>query len=303
MAYGRRLQPGQQSVVMIGVVDGSAPVEVFWTDEMVVEAPNWTMDGEWLIVNAVGRLWRLPVMGDGALAPIELDLPALNNDHVLDPDGEHVFVSAADGHLYRAPLDGGSARRVTNEVRPDGLIHYLHGVSPDGSTLASIGVRRTGTGTQANVYTVPATGGADVQLTYGDAPADGSEYSPGGEWIYLNTEAFSELPGHAQIARMRLDGPEVEQLTFDEQVNWFPHWAPDGSTAVYLSFASGTVGHPADRPVRLELVRDAQDPASWRHPQTLVRTFGGQGTINVNSWAPDSGRFGYVSYPVESESA
>lgn len=139
MAPWRELRPGQRSVIMIGFADGSAPVEVFRTDTMVVEAPNWTRDGEWLIVNAVGRLWRLSAAGGGALEPIELELPALNNDHVLDPDGEHVFVSAADGHLYRALLAGGAAHRVSNASRPDGFIHYLHGVSPDGSTLAYIG--------------------------------------------------------------------------------------------------------------------------------------------------------------------
>lgn len=302
MAPWRELRPGQRSVIMIGFADGSAPVEVFRTDTMVVEAPNWTRDGEWLIVNAEGRLWRLSAAGGGVLEPIELELPSLNNDHVLDPDGEHVFVSAADGHLYRAPLTGGAARRVSNDGRPDGFIHYLHGVSPDGSTLAYIGVTRIATGTQAHVYTVPVGGGEDVQLTFGEALTDGSEYSPDGEWIFFNTEAFSASPGHAQIARMRLDGSGVEQLTFDEQVNWFPHWAPDSSAALYISFPPGTIGHPADRPVELKLVGDAQDPASWRHPQTLVRTFGGQGTINVNSWSPDSRRFGYVSYPLESES-
>ncbi len=30
----------------------------------------------------------------------------------------------------------------------------------------------------------------------------------------------------------------------------------------------------------------------------ITRFNGGQGTINVNSWAPDSRRFAYVAYPV-----
>jgi Tol biopolymer transport system component len=28
----------------------------------------------------------------------------------------------------------------------------------------------------------------------------------------------------------------------------------------------------------------------------IVKLFGGQGTINVNSWSPDSKKFAYVSY-------
>lgn len=43
------------------------------------------------------------------------------------------------------------------------------------------------------------------------------------------------------------------------------------------------------------LVRDGD----WANPSHAVRLFGGQGTINVNSWAPDSRRFGYVAYPVD----
>lgn len=31
----------------------------------------------------------------------------------------------------------------------------------------------------------------------------------------------------------------------------------------------------------------------------LVALFGGQGTINVNSWSPDSKRFAYVSYELK----
>ena len=40
-------------------------------------------------------------------------------------------------------------------------------------------------------------------------------------------------------------------------------------------------------------------PAQGGAPVTLAELFGGQGTINVNSWAPDSKRFAYVSYSVD----
>ncbi len=123
---------------------------------------------------------------------------------------------------------------------------------------------------------------------------DGPEYTPDGAWIYFNTERFS--PGSAQIARIRPDGTGLEQLTFDERVNWFPHVAPDGSRAVYLSYPPGTRGHPADLPVELRLV----EGDDWRSARIVVTLPGGQGTINVNSWSPDSRRFAYVDYPFES---
>jgi Tol biopolymer transport system component len=92
---------------------------------------------------------------------------------------------------------------------------------------------------------------------------------------------------------MRPDGTGIEQLTDDERVNWFPHLSPDGKRAVYISYPEGTLGHPPDKEVILRMM--APDGSSQRD---LVAFFGGQGTINVNSWAPDSRRFAYVAYPL-----
>ena len=62
------------------------------------------------------------------------------------------------------------------------------------------------------------------------------------------------------------------------------------SCVVYLSYPPGTTGHPPDKDVILRLA--ALDGSAQRD---LVALFGGQGTINVNSWAPDSRRFAYVA--------
>ncbi len=276
-----------RSRVSIAALDGSIHLR-YETEAIHLEAPNWTRDGRLLILNGNGVLWRLPVEG-GELEQIRIDgVPKLNNDHVLDPDGEHIYLSANDWHIYRAPLVGGTAKRITVDT---GVMHFLHGVSPDGAELAFVGLEpKDGNWwARANVFTVPSAGGEERRLTHGTDPADGCEYSPDGEWIYFNTEAFST--GHAQIARMRRDGSGLEQLTFDERVNWFPHLAPDGAHAVYLSFPSGTRGHPAGLHVELCLVAN-----DWTKPLWRIPVFGGQGTINVNSWAPSSDRFAFVSY-------
>ena len=63
---------------------------------------------------------------------------------------------------------------------------------------------------------------------------------------------------------------------------------------VYIAYAKGDVepgDHPANKNVELRLV-----PAEGGASKTIVKLFGGQGTINVNSWAPDSHRFAFVSY-------
>jgi Tol biopolymer transport system component len=144
-----------------------------------------------------------------------------------------------------------------------------------------------------NIFTIPAAGGPDTRLTHVAVPNDGPEYSPDGRWIYFNSELAASKPGHAQVFRMRPDGTGVEQLTFDSRVNWFPHFSPDGRHVAYLSYPEGTVGHPPDKHVLLRLMSP-----NGTEERGLAAFFGGQGTINVNSWAPDSKRLAFVSYPI-----
>ncbi|GAA2889717.1 hypothetical protein Acy02nite_32330 [Actinoplanes cyaneus] len=285
MGSARTLAENQKCRIWTYEVSTGVPSLVHTSSSVLFEAPNWSADGD-LILNGDGLLWRLPVLPGSAPVRIPLDgVPGLNNDHVLGT-GDAIFVSADDGHLYEASLRGGAVRRVTHEDR----MHFLHGVSPDGATLAYVGIegQRWDAG---NLWTIGSGGGPSTRLTSpGSGPDDGPEYTPDGAWIYFNTERFG--PG-AQIARIRPDGTGLEQLTFDERVNWFPHLSPDGRLAVYLSYPPGTRGHPADLPVELRLVTGDD----WRSPRTVVALPGGQGTINVNSWSPDSRRFAYVDYP------
>jgi Tol biopolymer transport system component len=297
-AQPRELASGQRCQVWVHDIESGEDALVLETDRILLEAPNWSLQGNALILNGAGTLWRIPVDAP-ELLPIALEgVPPLNNDHVLDPDGEHIFLSAYDDwHIYRAPLNGGKAVRVTGKDGPEGLLHFLHGVSPDGSELAFVGITIDDKAdvfklVSAHICTINADGTGFRQITHGDAPADGPEFSPDGEWLYFNTEAFSK---NAQIARMRPDGSEVERLTFSKTVDWFPHLSPDGKTTAYLAFPPGTEGHPANLWVELMLVRDGQ----WGKARRAAKLFGGQGTINVNSWSPDSRRFAYVAYPID----
>lgn len=285
----RRLLPRQRAeLVVIDITTGQSQV-IFEAREMF-EAPNWTLDGKWLIYNGDGRLWRIsPDGSDGPhrinTAPIE----DLNNDHVLAPDGETIFISANDGHLYRVALAGGVPVRVSSP-QGEGYRHYLHGISPDGATLTYVAYTP---GPVMRLAVMPAQGGPVTYLTDGACPVDGPEFSPDGAWLYYNGEGAARRPGHAQLFRMRLDGSGVQQLTHDDRVNWFPHVSPDGQWMSYISFPQGTLGHPADLAVILRLARP--DGSDMRD---LDAFNGGQGTINVPSWAPDSRRLAYVRYPM-----
>ncbi|PZR95294.1 MAG: biopolymer transporter Tol [Candidatus Nephthysia bennettiae] len=290
----RTLRPGQRAQLFVVAVDSGERRLVHDSSTLLFEAPNWTGDGEWLVINGDGLLFRLRADGSGDREQIDLGtVPAINNDHVLSPDGHTVYVSAEDGHLYAVPFAGGSPRRVSND-RGANFHHFLHGVSPDGQTLAYIGLTENpGGAANTNVFTIPAAGGADVQVTDDEFADDGAEFSPDGEWIYFNSERGSTRPGHAQLFRIRPDGSALQQLTFDERVNWFPHLAPDGSQLAYVSFPPGTLGHPADREVIIRLMAPGGGT-----PRDLATVFGGQGTMNVPSWGPDSRRLALVEYPV-----
>ena len=94
-----------------------------------------------------------------------------------------------------------------------------------------------------------------------------------------------------QVWRMHPDGSEQEQVTRDDANNWFPHPSPDGRWLVFLTYDPAVKGHPAEQPVRLRLMSMGGGAI-----QELARLFGGQGTINVPSWSPDSKQLAFVSY-------
>lgn len=290
----RTLQPGQRARIRVWDRASGEVRTVHESTQRLYEAPNWLTDGR-LLINGDGKLWFLEA--DGSTEPELFDVPGLppvNNDHVLLRDGTGVFASANDHHIWHVPFDGSEITRVTSE---DGPLHFLHGASPDGSQLADVRVVPQGQDpwTAAALHLIGADGTGDRALTTDAGPADGPAWSPDGQWILFNTEQFSTVPGHAQLARIRPDGGELEQLTSDERVNWFPHVAPTGDVVAYVSFEPGTIGHPENRSVELRLVQWG----AWDRPTTLVALHGGQGTMNVPSWAPDGSAFAFVDYPIE----
>jgi Tol biopolymer transport system component len=140
-----------------------------------------------------------------------------------------------------------------------------------------------------DVYTLSIDGGEEKRLTTAEGKDDGPEYSPDGQYIYFN----SERTGAMQIWRMKVDGSEQEQVTKDDQENWFPHVSPNGLLMVFLTYEKGVGDHPENKDVTLrvmDLKTGKIDP--------LARLFGGQGTINVSSWAPNSQYLAFVSYQI-----
>ena len=247
------------------------------------EAPNWTRDGKAFIFNREGRILRLPVAG-GIPEVIDTGFATqCNNDHGISPDGTQMVVSdqSQEEHrslVYMLPLAGGTPKRITRNSPS-----YWHGWSPDGKTLAFVGQRND----EFDIYSIPVAGGEETRLTTAKGLDDGPEYSPEGNYIYFN----SVRTGLMQIWRMHPDGSGQEQVFSDDYNNWFPHISPDGKWMVFVSFDKSVEGHPPNQDVQLRLMSLTDKKIS-----VLAKLFGGQGTINVPSWSPDSSRLAFVSY-------
>ncbi len=256
------------------------------------EAPNWSRDGKYLVLNGHGKLFRYD-LDSNTKTVIPTDFAdKLNNDHGISPDGTQLVISHHDqadtpytardfrsSRIYVLPIEGGTPQPVTAKTPS-----FWHGWSPDGQTLIYVGLRED----NFDIYAIPITGGEEVRLTTHSGLDDGPEYSPDGGHIYYN----SMQSGKMELWRMRSDGSDKMQLTNDAYSNWFPHPSPDGRYLVYIAYLEDQgSAHPPMKQVALRLM-DLQDNSIT----TLCEFIGGQGTINVPSWAPDSKRFAFVSY-------
>jgi WD40 repeat protein len=253
-----------------------------YTTTNLIEAPNWSHDGGALLFNSKGRIYRIPATG-GVAQVIDTGFATrCNNDHGLSPDGRTLVISDQSQErrsiIYTVPATGGTPQRITR-LAPS----YWHGWSPDGKTLAYCGERHG----EFDIYTIAATGGEETRLTTAKGLDDGPDYSPDGQFIYFN----SERGGTMQVWRMRTDGSQQEQVTNDEFNNWFPHPSPDGKWLVFLSYEKDVKGHPENKDVMLRLM-----PLVGGKIEVLAKLLGGQGTLNVPSWSPESRKVAFVSY-------
>lgn len=254
------------------------------------EAPNWMPDGKRLLFNMDGFIYTMPAEG-GEMVKINTGTANHNNnDHVISFDGKMLGISShRDGlpgggsTVYVLPIEGGEPQMVTKDTPS-----YLHGWAPNNKEVVYV-AQRNGSSTY-NIYKNTLKGNKEVALTSNKEGehVDGCEYSPDGKYIYYN----GSQSGTMQLWRMKPDGSEKEQLTFDEYNNWFPHISPDGKWIAFISFLPDIEfnSHPSYKHVMLRLM-----PATGGAPKVIAYLYGGQGTINVPSWSPDSKSIAFVS--------
>ncbi len=256
---------------------------VVWQTPELFEAPNWSPDGAYLLLNSEGSLFRLSLAGDAAPSRLHTGFAnQCNNDHGISPDGSMVAISDkvefGKTAIYLLPSAGGDPKLMTHN-----LPSYWHGWSPDGKSFTYCGIRDQ----VFDIYSMDVETATETRLTRGEGRNDGPDYSADGQWIYFN----SSRTGRMQIWRVRVDGSAVERVTDSQYGDWFPHPSPRGDKVVFVSYDADVFDHPRDLDVRVRMM-----DTDGGNVETLFELFGGQGTMNSPNWSPDGDAFAYVRY-------
>lgn len=265
--------------------------QIIYEEESVFEAPNWSRDGMYLLINSAGLLYKIDLISNEKTQFHTNEADKLNNDHGISPDGSMVVLSHSDepgvsfgehdwksSRIYTMSTNSGQLKPITEKGS------FWHGWSPDGTTLLYTGLRNE----NFDIYSIGVNGGKERRLTDYEGLDDGPEFSADGTLIYYNSMAS----GSMELWQMKTDGTAKEQLTNDLFSNWFPHPSPDGKWLVFISYLEDQGSqHPPMKNVALRLL-NLEDNSI----RELCRFTGGQGSLNVPSWSLDGNRFAFVSY-------
>lgn len=278
----------ESELVLLNVNTGKE--KVILRENRHFEAPNWSRDGKFLIINSNGLLEKVSVGGE-KLGVINTDFAdRCNNDHGISFDGKWIIISHNDqnvttqggrSRVFILPISGGIPRLITRNAPS-----YWHGISPDNQWVVYCAMRN---GEKGDIYKTHVITDEEIRLTDADGLDDGPEYSYDGHWIYFN----SHRTGRMHIYRMRPDGSEQIQLTNDDHDNWFPHPGPDNKSIAYISYSEDQNGsHPFGKDVKIRLL----DVETSQIRDLTPVFYGGQGTLNVHSWSPDGKSIAFVRY-------
>ncbi|MCD8193229.1 MAG: PDZ domain-containing protein [Tannerellaceae bacterium] len=147
-------------------------------------------------------------------------------------NGQEVVFSYA-GDLYKAPIQGGEAQRLTSHVGYEMFPRF----SPDGKTIAFTGQYDGNT----EIFSIPSTGGEPLRLTYtatnsrddlGDRMGPNNilmAWTPDGKQLVYRNRKGSSFAG--QLYLVDKEGGLSEQIPLPE--GGFCSYSPDGKQLAY----------------------------------------------------------------------
>jgi Tol biopolymer transport system component/predicted Ser/Thr protein kinase len=196
--------------------------------------PNFSADGWRLVYEEVEGLWTAGADGsdlrkvDGT-PPLYYGLP---RGPAFSPDGSQIAFFHAEagpnGDLWVLPSEGGTARRLTSDLREGGWPVWR----PDGEAIIYSSTRAG----SRTLWQVPVDGGEPVALTTGAGEDDQPEISADGRQVaYTNVRNTWDL-------RVRNLAAGTERSLLQRGVEMqFPIFSPDGSRLVFFGRADYAV--------------------------------------------------------------
>jgi Tol biopolymer transport system component len=200
VAIGRVLDDNKPNVWRLNTVTGELQQLTFGVD---VEKGSCTQDGKWLVYAdeqsgvGIGHVFKVSVDGG---TPIEV-AQGTNFSPIVSPAGNLIAYGKTQGQgtstksrVVVQRLDDGS---IAKEIEMPAAFSDWHalGWTPDGKALSFV---HNTTGATQNVYMLPLSGGAPVQLTHFDP-----------EPVYLPAYAWSRDGKKFAITRARYNDTDV----------------------------------------------------------------------------------------------
>jgi Tol biopolymer transport system component len=309
------MEPGTRSSIKIYDLKTGA-IRVLYTADGFYEGPYYSRDGKYIYFEGGPnqKLYRIPASG-GEPQIVDIGDVKIKHDHGFSPDGKWLAMNVAGGTQLLVSTATGTDRHA---VTPSDQLFYFHAWSPDSRWILG-GSRTPDTGYA--IYRIHLDGSDQQPLTRpSDVINDVPDYTSDGRWIYFN----SDQTGSFEVWRMPASGAGpgnnlAERVTNDPMQDWWPHPSPNGKWLLFASYSPDVrvketmpqwmkehpgetishfnlSNHPYNQNVEIRirpLPGEHMTPAPLR---VLTQIIGGQGSLNINSWSPDSKQFVFASY-------